>query len=156
MPRKGPARKRVVTPDAVFHNRLVTRFINRMMMDGKKSISETIFYRALDLVETRTGKKGIEVFEQGVRNVMPQVEVKGRRVGGQTYQVPMEIRSDRKTSLALRWLVTAARRRSGKTMIERLAAEITDAANNTGAAVRTRDDKHKAADANKAYAHYRY
>jgi len=156
MPRKGPAKRRIILPDPVYNNRLVTRFINRMMVDGKKSISETIFYRALDQIETRSGKKGIDAFEQAVRNIMPQVEVKPRRVGGATYQVPMEIRADRKTSLALRWLVAAARRRSGKTMIERLAAEITDAANNTGAAVRQREDKHKQADANKAFAHYRF
>lgn len=156
MPRKGPAKKRPIAPDPVFHNRLVTRFINRMMVDGKKSISETIFYSALDQVEVKTGRKGIEMFEQAVRNVMPQVEVKPRRVGGATYQVPMEIRTDRKMSLALRWLVAAARRRSGKTMIERLAAEISDAANNTGAAVRQREEKHKMADANKAFAHYRF
>ena len=156
MPRKGPARRRPIIPDPVYHNRLVTRFVNRMMLDGKKSIAETIFYRALEQVEARSGKKGIETFEQAVRNVMPQVEVKPRRVGGSTYQVPMEIRADRKTSLALRWLVSAARRRSGKTMVDRLAAEITDAANNTGAAVRQREDKHKQADANKAFAHYRF
>ena len=102
MPRKGPAKKRVILPDPVYHNRLVTRFVNRMMLDGKKSLSETIFYRSLDAIETKTGRKGIEIFEQSVRNVMPQVEVKPRRVGGATYQVPMEIRADRKTSLALR------------------------------------------------------
>jgi small subunit ribosomal protein S7 len=156
MPRKGPAKKRVILPDPVYHNRLVTRFVNRMMVDGKKSLSESIFYKALDQVESRTGRKGIEVFEQAVRNVMPQVEVKPRRVGGATYQVPMEIRADRKTSLALRWLVAAARRRNGKTMIDRLTAELTDASNNTGAAVRQREDKHKMADANKAFAHYRF
>jgi small subunit ribosomal protein S7 len=156
MPRKGPAKKRVILPDPVYHNRLVTRFVNRMMLDGKKSLSETIFYRSLDAIETKTGRKGIEIFEQAVRNVMPQVEVKPRRVGGATYQVPMEIRSDRKTSLALRWLVSAARRRNGKTMIDRLTAELTDAANNTGSAVRQREEKHKMADANKAFAHYRF
>ncbi len=156
MPRKGPAKKRVILPDPVYHNRLVTRFVNRMMLDGKKSLSETIFYRSLDAIEAKTGRKGIEIFEQAVRNVMPQVEVKPRRVGGATYQVPMEIRADRKTSLALRWLVSAARRRNGKTMIDRLTAELTDAANNTGSAVRQREEKHKMADANKAFAHYRF
>lgn len=156
MPRKGPAKRRVILPDPVYNNRLVTRFVNRMMVDGKKSIAETIFYRALDQVESRSGKKGIDAFEQAVRNVMPQVEVKPRRVGGATYQVPMEIRADRKTSLALRWLVAAARRRSGKTMVDRLAAELNDASNNTGAAVRQREEKHKQADANKAFAHYRF
>jgi small subunit ribosomal protein S7 len=156
MPRKGPAKRRPVTPDPVYHNRLVTRFVNRIMLDGKKSIAETIFYRALDVAETKTGKKGIEVFEQAVRNVMPQVEVKPRRVGGATYQVPMEVRADRKLSLAMRWLASAARRRNGKTMTDRLAAEILDAANNTGSAVRQREEKHKMADANKAFAHYRF
>ncbi|MGI4789764.1 MAG: 30S ribosomal protein S7 [Janthinobacterium lividum] len=156
MPRKGPAKKRVILPDPVYHNRLVTRFVNRMMLNGKKSLSETIFYKSLDAIETKTGRKGIEIFEQAVRNVMPQVEVKPRRVGGATYQVPMEIRSDRKTSLALRWLVSAARRRNGKTMIDRLTAELTAAANNTGSAVRQREEKHKMADANKAFAHYRF
>ena len=156
MPRKGPAKKRVILPDPVYHNRLVTRFVNRMMLDGKKSLSETIFYRSLDAIESKTGRKGIEIFEQAVRNVMPQVEVKPRRVGGATYQVPMEIRADRKTSLALRWIVSAARRRNGKTMIDRLTAELTDAANNTGSAVRQREEKHKMADANKAFAHYRF
>jgi len=156
MPRKGPAKKRVILPDPVYHNRLVTRFVNRMMLNGKKSLSETIFYRSLDAIETKTGRKGIEIFEQAVRNVMPQVEVKPRRVGGATYQVPMEIRADRKTSLALRWLVSAARRRNGKTMIDRLTSELTDAANNTGSAVRQREEKHKMADANKAFAHYRF
>jgi len=143
-------------PDPVYHNRLVTRFVNRIMVDGKKSIAEGIFYRSLEQIESRTGRKGIDIFEQAVKNVMPQVEVKPRRVGGSTYQVPMEIRADRKLSLALRWLVTAARKRSGKTMIDRLSAELADAANNTGAAVRQRDDKHKMADANKAFAHYRF
>ncbi len=156
MPRKGPIKPRPIPPDPVYHNRLVTRFVNRMMVDGKKSISETIFYKALDQVEAKSGKKGIEAFEQAVRNVMPQVEVKPRRVGGATYQVPMEIRTDRKMSLALRWLVSAARRRSGKTMIDRLAAELLDASNNTGSAVRQREEKHKQADANKAFAHYRF
>lgn len=156
MPRKGPARKRVVIPDPVYHNRIVTRFINRIMLDGKKSVAESIFYHALEQVEAKTGRKGIEVFELAVKNVMPQVEVKPRRVGGATYQVPMEIRTDRKMSLALRWLVTAARKRSGKTMIDKLAAELTDASNNSGAAVRQRDEKHKMADANKAFAHYRF
>ena len=156
MPRKGPAKKRPVTPDPVYHNRLVTRFVNRIMLDGKKSLAERIFYSALDQVETRSGKKGIEVFEQAVRNVMPQVEVKPRRVGGATYQVPMEVRADRKLSLAMRWLASAARKRNGKTMTDRLAAEIMDASNNTGSAVRQREEKHKMADANKAFAHYRF
>jgi small subunit ribosomal protein S7 len=156
MPRKGPAKKRAITPDPVYHNRLVTRFVNRIMLCGKKSIAEKIFYSALEQVEAKSGRQGIEIFEQAVRNVMPQVEVKPRRVGGATYQVPMEVRADRKLSLAMRWLATAARRRNGKTMIDRLAAELMDAANNTGSAVRQREEKHKMADANKAFAHYRF
>ncbi|HEY3329671.1 MAG TPA: 30S ribosomal protein S7 [Capsulimonadaceae bacterium] len=156
MPRKGPVRKRPITPDPVYGNRLVTRFINRMMVDGKKSISETIFYNALEAAEARSGRRGIEIFDQAVKNVMPQVEVRPRRVGGSTYQVPVEVRADRKVALAIRWLVGAARRRNGKTMIERLSAEFLDAANNTGAAVRQREEKHKTADANKAFSHYRW
>jgi small subunit ribosomal protein S7 len=134
---------------------LVTRFINCMMLDGKKSISERIFYGALEAAEARSGRRGIEVFDQAVKNVMPQVEVRPRRVGGATYQVPMEVRADRKVALAIRWLVGAARRRNGKTMIDRLSAEFLDAANNTGAAVRQREDRHKMAEANKAFSHYR-
>jgi small subunit ribosomal protein S7 len=127
-----------------------------MMIDGKKSVSERIFYEALDAAETRAGRRGIEVFDQAIKNVMPQVEVRPRRVGGSTYQVPVEVRADRKVALALRWLIGAARRRSGKTMVERLCAEIMDAANGTGAAVRQREEKHKMADANKAFSHYRW
>lgn len=156
MPRKGPVRKRPITPDPIYNNRLATRFINRMMLDGKKSIAEHIFYGALDAAEAKTGKRGIEIFDQAVRNVMPQVEVRPRRVGGATYQVPMEVRADRKVTLAIRWLVTAARRRSGKTMIDRLSAELIDASNNAGSAVRSREDKHKMAEANKAFSHYRW
>jgi len=156
MPRKGPVRKRPIMPDHVHGNRLVTRFINRMMIDGKKSISERIFYDALEAAEARSGRRGIEVFDQAIKNVMPQVEVRPRRVGGSTYQVPVEVRADRKVALALRWVIGAARRRSGKTMIERLAAELLDAANGTGAAVRQREERHKMADANKAFSHYRW
>ncbi len=155
MPRKGPVKPRPILADPVYKNRLVTRFINRMMMDGKKSVAETIFYKSLDAAEAKAGRPGIEIFEQAIRNVMPQVEVKPRRVGGATYQVPMEIRTDRKVALALRWMITAARRRNGKTMIDRLSAELQDAANNTGAAVRRREEGHKMADANKAFSHYR-
>jgi len=156
MPRKGPVRKRPITPDPIYSNRLVTRFINRLMVDGKKSISERIFYTALDVVESRSGKRGIEVFDQAIKNVMPQVEVRPRRVGGSTYQVPVEVRADRKVALSIRWLIAAARKRSGKTMIERLSAEFLDAANGTGAAVRQREERHKMADANKAFSHYRW
>jgi small subunit ribosomal protein S7 len=156
MPRKGPVRKRPITPDPIYSNRLVTRFINRLMVDGKKSISERIFYTALDVVESRSGKRGIEVFDQAIKNVMPQVEVRPRRVGGSTYQVPVEVRADRKVALAIRWMVGASRKRSGKTMVDRLAAEFLDASNNTGSAVRQREEKHKMADANKAFSHYRW
>jgi small subunit ribosomal protein S7 len=156
MPRKGPVRKRPITPDPIYSNRLVTRFVNRMMVGGKKSIAETIFYRALDQVEARAGRRGIEIFDTAIRNVMPQVEVRPRRVGGATYQVPMEVRADRKVTLAIRWLVNSARKRSGKTMIDRLSAEFLDAANNTGSAVRQREEKHKMAEANKAFSHYRF
>jgi small subunit ribosomal protein S7 len=127
-----------------------------MMVSGKKSIAETIFYRALDQVEARAGRRGIEIFDTAIRNVMPQVEVRPRRVGGATYQVPMEVRADRKVTLAIRWLVNSARKRSGKTMIDRLSAEFLDAANNTGSAVRQREEKHKMAEANKAFSHYRF
>jgi small subunit ribosomal protein S7 len=140
----------------MYNNRLVTRFINRMMVDGKKSIAEHIFYASLDAAEAKAGKRGIELFDQAVRNVMPQVEVRPRRVGGATYQVPMEVRADRKVTLAIRWLVGAARKRSGKTMVDRLSAELTDAANNTGSAVRSREEKHKMAEANKAFSHFRW
>jgi small subunit ribosomal protein S7 len=143
-------------PDPIYSNRLVTRFINRMMLDGKKSVAECIFYASLDAAETRSGKRGIEVFDQAVRNVMPQVEVRPRRVGGATYQVPMEVRADRKVTLAIRWLVNAARKRGGKTMVDRLSAELLDAANNQGSAVRSREEKHKMAEANKAFSHYRW
>jgi small subunit ribosomal protein S7 len=156
MPRKGPVRKRPITPDPIYNNRLVTRFINRMMVCGKKSVAERIFYAALDAAESRVSKRGIEVFDQAVRNVMPQVEVRPRRVGGATYQVPMEVRADRKVTLAIRWLVGAARKRSGKTMVDRLSAELIDASNNSGSAVRSREEKHKMAEANKAFSHYRW
>ncbi len=157
MPRKGPVRMRPIPPDPIHNNRLATRFINRMMLDGKKSVAERIFYRALDQAEAKSGgKRGIEIFDAAVKNVMPQVEVRGRRVGGQTLQVPMEVRPDRKVALAIRWLVTAARRRSGRTMVDRLSAELLDAANNTGSAIRQREEKHKNAEANKAYSHYRW
>jgi small subunit ribosomal protein S7 len=127
-----------------------------MMLDGKKSVSEGIFYGALDAAEAKSGKRGIEVFDAAIKNVMPQVEVRPRRVGGSTYQVPVEVRADRKVALSIRWLIAAARKRSGKTMIERLSAEFLDAANGTGAAVRQREERHKMADANKAFSHYRW
>lgn len=156
MPRKGPAKKREITPDPVYGNRLLQRLINRVLIKGKKSIAEKIVYGALESIEEKTGRSGLEVFEEAMKNVMPAVEVKPRRVGGATYQVPVEVRADRKVSLALRWIVTNSRKRGGHTMCERLAAELMDAANNTGASVKKREDAYKMAQANQAFAHYRY
>jgi len=143
-------------PDPVFHSELVTRFINRMLLKGKRSTAERIFYGAMDVVEDKAGVHALEVFERAMRNVMPVVEVKPRRVGGATYQVPIEVRPDRRQSLGIRWMVTAARRRGGKTMIDKLSSEILDAANNTGASVKKREDSHRMAEANKAFGHYRW
>lgn len=156
MPRKGPAKKREMGPDPVYGNRLLQRLINRVLTDGKKSIAEKIVYGALDVIEQKTKRKGIEVFEEALRNVMPVIEVRPRRVGGATYQVPVEVRPDRRISLALRWIVTNARKRAGHTMIEKLAGELIDAANNTGASIKKKEDSHRMAEANKAFAHYRW
>lgn len=156
MPRKGPAKKREVIPDPVYGSKMLARFINRILIKGKKSTAEKIVYGALDICAERANKSGIEIFEQAIRNVMPVVEVKPRRVGGATYQVPIEVRSDRRVSLAMRWMVTYARKRGGRTMVEKLAAEFLDAANNTGASIKKKEDSHKMAEANKAFAHYRY
>lgn len=156
MPRKGPAKKREITPDPVYGNRLLQRLINRVLIKGKKSVAEKIVYGALEAIEEKTDRNGLEVFEEAMKNVMPAVEVKPRRVGGATYQVPIEVRADRKVSLALRWIVTNSRKRGGNTMRERLAAELMDAANNTGASVKKREDAYKMAQANQAFAHYRY
>ncbi len=156
MPRKGPARKRAILADPVYNNRMVARFINRMMLDGKKSVAERIFYQALELAESRAGRPGIEIFEEALRRVMPVVEVKPRRVGGATYQVPVEVRPERRTALGIRWLVTFARRRNGRSMVEKLAGEILDAANGAGGAVRRREESYKMAEANKAFSHYRF
>lgn len=156
MPRKGPVKKRIIIPDPLYGSLMLTRLMNRVLMSGKKSIAEKIVYGALEIIENKTGKKGIEVFDDAMRNVMPQIEVRPRRVGGATYQVPTEVRPERKVSLALRWIVTNARKRGGNTMVERLAAELMDAANNTGASVKKREDGYKMAEANKAFAHYRW
>jgi ribosomal protein S7, bacterial/organelle len=156
MPRKGPVPRRDVLPDPIYNSKLVTRLINRIMIDGKKGVAQRILYNAFDLIRERTGKNPMEVFEQALKNVMPVLEVKARRVGGANYQVPVEVKPERRTSLGLRWLVNYARLRGEHTMEERLAAEIIDAANNTGAAVKKRDDTHKMAEANKAFAHYRW
>ncbi len=156
MPRKGPVRKREIAPDPVFKSRLVARFINRLFTRGKKSVGEKIFYGALEAIEEKTGKPGIEVFQRAVDNCTPMVEVKPKRVGGATYQVPIEVRPERRLALAIRWLVTYARKRSGKTMIEKLSAEFMDAAAGTGASVKKKEDGYKMAEANKAFAHYRW
>jgi len=156
MPRKGPVRKRDIAPDPVYGNKLLERFINRILMCGKKSVAEKIVYGALQAVEEKTKRPGLEVFEQAIRNVMPVLEVRPRRVGGATYQVPVEVRSDRRVSLAIRWVITHARRRHGKDMIEKLTGELLDAAQNTGLSVKKREDTHKMAEANKAFAHYRW
>lgn len=156
MPRKGPVAKRDVLPDPIYNSKLVTRLINKIMIDGKKQKAQTILYRAFDIVKDRTGQEPMEVFEQALKNIMPVLEVRARRVGGANYQVPVEVRPDRRTTLGLRWLVNYARLRGEKTMEERLANEILDAANNTGAAVKKREDTHKMAEANKAFAHYRW
>ncbi|OIJ17133.1 30S ribosomal protein S7 [Anaerobacillus alkalidiazotrophicus] len=156
MPRKGPVARRDVLPDPLYNSKLVTRLINRIMVDGKRGVAQTILYKAFDLVQERTGNDPMEVFEQALKNIMPVLEVKARRVGGANYQVPIEVKPERRTTLGLRWLVNYSRLRGEKTMEERLANEIMDAANNTGASVKKREDTHKMAEANKAFAHYRW
>ena len=156
MPRRNKPQKRTIQADALHHNRSVQRFINVVMRSGKKSIAQRLVYGAFEIIEKRTGGSPVEVFETAIRNATPQLEVRPRRVGGATYQVPMEIRGDRRYSLAVRWLVRAARGRGGKTMVQRLAEELIDAANYQGDAVRRRDESHRMADANKAFAHYRW
>jgi small subunit ribosomal protein S7 len=156
MPRKGPVPRRDVLPDPLYNSKLVTRLINRIMIDGKRGVAQSLLYNAFEIVQERTGNNPMEVFEQALKNVMPVLEVKARRVGGSNYQVPVEVRPDRRTTLGLRWLVNYARLRGEKTMEERLANEIMDAANNTGSSVKKREDTHKMAEANKAFAHYRW
>lgn len=156
MPRKGAVPKRDVLPDPVYGSKILTKFINSVMLDGKKGVAERIVYDAFDVIQAKTGKEPLEVFETAMENVKPQLEVRARRVGGANYQVPIEVRADRKTTLAIRWLVNYARLRGERTMCERVAAEILDAANGTGAAVKKRDEVHKMAEANKAFAHYRW
>ncbi|MFA8438924.1 30S ribosomal protein S7 [Pueribacillus sp. YX66] len=156
MPRKGPVERRDVLPDPIYDSKLVTRLINRIMIDGKRGKAQKILYKAFEIVKERTNQDPMEVFEQALKNIMPVLEVKARRVGGANYQVPVEVRPERRTALGLRWLVNYARLRNEKSMEERLANEILDAANNTGAAVRKREDVHKMAEANKAFAHYRW
>lgn len=157
MPRKnGSVTKRDVLPDPIYNSKLVTRLINRIMLDGKKGVAQTILYDAFKKVETKTGKPALEVFEIALGNIMPEVELKARRLGAANVQVPIEVSPDRKVTLGLRWLVTYARLRNEKTMMDKLAGEIIDAANGTGGAVKRRDDMHKTAAANQAYAHYRW
>jgi small subunit ribosomal protein S7 len=156
MPRKGPVTKRDVLQDPVYNSKVVTRFVNKIMLDGKKSVAENIVYDAFDIIRAKTGKDPLEVFETAMKNVMPVLEVRARRVGGANYQVPIEVRADRRFSLGIRWLVNYSRLRGEKTMRERLAAELMDASNNTGATIKKKEDTHKMAEANKAFAHYRW
>ena len=156
MPRRRVAEKREILPDPVYHNRLVARFVNCMMRAGKKSLAEQIFYQAMGIIENRMKTDPLAVFKQAVDNVKPVLQVKSRRVGGATYQVPVEVRAERRLSMAFRWLLTYARQRSEKSMEERLAAELIEAANNRGGAVKKREDTHRMAEANKAFAHYRW
>ena len=156
MPRKGPVPKRDVLPDPVYHSKTVTKFINKVMLSGKKSVAQRVVYDAFVTIREKTGQDPLEVFETALRNVMPVLEVKARRVGGANYQVPVEVRADRRMTLGIRWLVGYARLRGEKTMDARLSAELMDAANNTGAAIKKKEDTHKMAEANKAFAHYRW
>jgi small subunit ribosomal protein S7 len=156
MPRRARITKRPTPPDAVYRNVTVQRVINKILQDGKKSVAERIVYGSMKIVEEQTRRDPVETFEQAMRNVTPLLEVRPRRVGGATYQVPMEIQGDRRNSLAVRWLVTAARARGGRSIIDKLAAEILDASRNQGAAIRRREETHRMAEANKAFAHYRW
>jgi small subunit ribosomal protein S7 len=156
VPRRGHTPKRDVLADPIYNDKRVSKLINTIMLDGKKGVAQKICYDAFDIIKEKTGKNPLEVFEEAMNNIMPVLEVKARRVGGATYQVPMEVRPERRQALGLRWLVGFARKRSERTMKERLAAEILDATNNLGAAVKKKDDTHKMAEANKAFAHYRW
>ena len=156
MPRKGHIAKRDVLADPIYNNKIVTKLINNIMLDGKKGVAQKIVYGAFDRIANETGKEALEVFDAAMNNIMPSLEVKARRIGGATYQVPIEVRPDRRQALALRWLTLYSRNRGEKTMQERLANEIMDAANNTGASVKKKEDMHKMAEANKAFAHYRF
>ncbi|MBM7561791.1 30S ribosomal protein S7 [Fusibacter tunisiensis] len=156
MPRKGSVPKREVLPDPLYGSKVVTKLINSIMYDGKRGVAQSIVYGAFENVKEKTGKEPLEVFETAMNNIMPVLEVKARRVGGSNYQVPIEVRPERRQTLGLRWLTTYARKRGERTMQDRLAKEIMDAANNTGAAVKKREDTHKMAESNKAFAHYRF
>ncbi len=156
MPRRREVQKREILPDPKFHDVLVTQFINAMMKDGKKSIAESIFYDTLEAIERRTGEDPLRIFKRAVENARPAVEVRSRRVGGSTYQVPVEVRPERRNALGFRWLIDFSRKRNEKTMVERLTNELLDASNNRGMAIRKKDEVHRMADANKAFAHYRW
>ena len=156
MPRKGYIAKREVLPDPIYNDQVVTKLINNIMLDGKKGVAQRICYDAFDIIREKTGKEPLEVFKEALNNIMPQLEVKARRVGGATYQVPMEVRPERRETLGLRWVTLYARNRSERTMKERLAGEIMDAINEQGGAFKKREDTHKMAEANKAFAHYRW
>lgn len=156
MPRRGNIAKRDVLPDPLYNSKLVTRLVNNVMYDGKKGVAQKIVYGAFEIISEKTGKDPLEVFDQALENVMPVLEIKARRVGGATYQVPMEVRPERRQTLGLRWISNYSRQRSEKTMKERLAAEILDAVNGAGGAFKKREDTHKMAEANKAFAHYRW
>jgi small subunit ribosomal protein S7 len=156
MPRRREVPERIIIPDPKYNNKLVSRFIKSIMRDGKKSTAESILYRAFDIIEQKTKESPVKIFEQAVDNVKPMIEVKSRRVGGSTYQVPTEIRPSRKTALGIRWIIGFARKRSEKGMVNKLAAEFLDASNKRGAAVKKKEDTHKMAEANKAFAHYRW
>ena len=156
MPRKGHIAKRDVLPDPVYGSKVVTKFINNIMEDGKKGVAQKICYDAFEIIQEKTGKEPVEVFEEAMNNVMPLLEVKARRIGGANYQVPIEVRPERRQTLGIRWILAAADKRGEKYARERVAGELMDAANNTGAAVKKREDTHKSAEANKAFAHYRY
>jgi small subunit ribosomal protein S7 len=156
MPRKGKIVKRDVLPDPIYNSKLVTKLINSIMLDGKKNLAQNILYNAFNRVKEITGKEPIEVFNEALNNIMPVLEVRSRRIGGQNYQVPSEVRADRRTTLGLRWLVQYSRSRNERTMEERLAKEIIDASNNIGASIKKKEDMHRMAEANKAFAHYRF
>lgn len=156
MPRKGHVAKRDVLPDPIYNSKLVSRLINNIMQDGKKGTAQTILYNAFDIIAEKTGREPMEVFEEAIENIMPVLEVKARRIGGANYQVPVEVRPERRITLGLRWLVQYSRSRGEKTMEQRLANEIIDAANNTGASVKKREDTHRMAEANRAFAHFRW
>lgn len=154
--RRKQAEKREIQPDPVFGDKLVTRFVNNLMRDGKKNVARKILYQAFEIIEEKTGETGIDVFKEALENVSPVVEVRGRRVGGSTYQVPVEVRPDRGTALGMRWLINASNSRNDKSMARRISRELMDAANNEGGAVRKKDEVHRMAEANKAYAHFRF